>query len=370
MPTSFVIMPFGGYFDHYYSAVIKPTLEGVGLVSRRADEIYSTTAVMNDIYRAISDADLCIADLTDKNPNVSYELGVAHSLAKPVVMITQRIDDVPFDYRHLRIVRYDPLAIGWERALAEALTKTIAEVMKRPSDYVVFAGAATQEGKMRQHLINIFYSVDCVLDKYDVVVMDEAGNARARTTWTYDAHSDIYHLCENRAIESPGRIEVLRAYDKINGRHMEVVELERTPTLLSYLMFMTSFKRPGQRFVLETEMLLENYLGPLPRTGAVSMVHQAATRSKLKYQRLVEEFRLPKIPRYRRAYAEYVNHPDASMIGKRISAVEEADAYVITARYDPAKPFNHEVGVLIRDGRSTAPPRRKTQKPKPAIRRR
>jgi hypothetical protein len=288
-------MPFGGYFDRYYSEVIKPTLERLELIARRADEIYGTNAIITDIYTAIADANICIADVTGRNPNVSYELGMAHSLAKPVVIITQDIKDVPFDYRHWRIIEYDPRAVGWERKLAVALENTTKEVLTRPGDYVPFKILGTQESKMRTHLLNIFSTVDCLLDKYDVITMDESGSVRARTTWTFAAQVDVFHICENRAIDKPGRIDILRAYDRLNGRNMEIIEIERTPTHLSYLMLMSSFKKPGQRFVLETEMYLENYMGMLPSTGSESMAHQAAAKSQIKYKRLREEFRLPKL---------------------------------------------------------------------------
>jgi hypothetical protein len=313
--------------------------------------------VITDIYRAIADSDICIADLTGRNPNVSYELGVAHSLAKPVVMITQKVEDVPFDYKHLRIIAYDPLVVGWEHLLADSLTKTAAEVLRRPSDYVVFEGAATQAAKMRQHLIDIFFDVNCTLDKHDIVRMDVHGHAHVETTWTFDAHSNIYHLCEHRAIERPGKMEIRRAYDRINGRDMDVVELTRTSTRLSYMMMMSNFKRPEQRFVLDTALYLENYLAPLPRTGSVSMVHQAARRSNIRYKRLREDFRLPKTSEYRHAYAEYVNHPLPKMIGTRIEVVEEDDAYVITALYETTKPFDHEVGIVIYAGTTSTKPK-------------
>jgi hypothetical protein len=78
---------------------------------------------MSDVYDSITRARVIIAELTGRNPNVFYELGIAHEQAKAVVQITQSIDDVPFDVRHLRTVVY-----GWG---AEANVARLAEDLDR-----------------------------------------------------------------------------------------------------------------------------------------------------------------------------------------------------------------------------------------------
>ena len=90
MSICFVMMPFGGYFDSYYSGVINHAILSSGLSPLRADEIYSTGAIIDDIHKAILNSQICIADVTGRNPNViSYELGMAHALRKPAIIITQ-----------------------------------------------------------------------------------------------------------------------------------------------------------------------------------------------------------------------------------------------------------------------------------------
>ena len=61
---------------------------------------------MKDIIRGICEADLIVAELTSLNPNVLYELGIAHGLNKPTILLTQSIEDVPFDLRSYRIISY------------------------------------------------------------------------------------------------------------------------------------------------------------------------------------------------------------------------------------------------------------------------
>ena len=69
---------------------------------------------MTLIWENILRADLIIADLTGRNPNVFYELGYAHALHKNTVLITQSIDDVPFDLRHRQMIKYFATAKGYK----------------------------------------------------------------------------------------------------------------------------------------------------------------------------------------------------------------------------------------------------------------
>jgi len=72
----------------------------------RADQIFSVNPIIDDILQAVKDADIIIADLTDNNPNVFYELGMCHMLKKQVILITQN-ESAPFDLSHMRRIRYE-----------------------------------------------------------------------------------------------------------------------------------------------------------------------------------------------------------------------------------------------------------------------
>ncbi|MDO5416887.1 MAG: DNA cytosine methyltransferase [Lachnospiraceae bacterium] len=121
----FVIMPFEKKLDECYSKLIKPTVENCGYEVKRADEIYGTNAIIDDITKEIKEADLLIADATGKNPNVNYELGYSHALEKQVIIITQQISDIPFDYRHRRAIVYDTSEFEWKKKLENHLMRTI-----------------------------------------------------------------------------------------------------------------------------------------------------------------------------------------------------------------------------------------------------
>ena len=103
----FVIMPFDEEFDAVYQDIIKPVTEGLKLRCLRADEIFTSTSIIEDIQPHIRKARFLIADLTHRNPNVFYELGFAHALDKDVILLTQDLKkDVPFDLQHRRITAY------------------------------------------------------------------------------------------------------------------------------------------------------------------------------------------------------------------------------------------------------------------------
>lgn len=132
-PTCFVISPFGGWFDKYYTDVIALAIEEAGLKAHRADDLYRPSSIIHDIWQFVRKAKILVADLTGKNPNVLYELGLAHAIGKPVIMITQSLDDIPFDLRNLRIIPYDLRDPSWGQELKRQVQSAIAEVLDAPA---------------------------------------------------------------------------------------------------------------------------------------------------------------------------------------------------------------------------------------------
>ena len=103
----FVAIPSGNTFEAIYAELIKKPLARLGLQVDRAADLSTANDIMRDIIRGIEDADVVIADLTDRNPNVFYEIGLAHARERPVVMLTQDLEDIPFDLRQYRTIKYD-----------------------------------------------------------------------------------------------------------------------------------------------------------------------------------------------------------------------------------------------------------------------
>ena len=106
MPRAFVLISFEEPFESVYTSLIKAPLEEVGFEVERADSRLDQRSILQDIFRGIAGADLVVADLTGLNPNVFYELGVAHALEIPTILLTQNVDELPFDLRAYRANEY------------------------------------------------------------------------------------------------------------------------------------------------------------------------------------------------------------------------------------------------------------------------
>lgn len=121
-----LMMPFETGFNEVNTA-IKSSCESVGFVCKRADDIWINQTVIQDVVSLICKAALVICDCTGRNPNVFYEIGIAHSLGKEVILITQSSNDVPFDLSHIRYLTYLNNDQGRE-ALASDLASRIRTI--------------------------------------------------------------------------------------------------------------------------------------------------------------------------------------------------------------------------------------------------
>lgn len=99
-------MPFAEELSDVYRYLISDGLNNAGYDVKRADDILSQNNILSDIVSGIYSSELIIADLTGSNPNVYYELGIAHALNKNVILLTQDIEELPFDLRSYRVVSY------------------------------------------------------------------------------------------------------------------------------------------------------------------------------------------------------------------------------------------------------------------------
>ena len=128
--TCFVVMPFGGEeLDIVYEDFIRPVLENeCALTCERGDDLFGSNVIVEDIRSSIDNARLVLADLTGKNANVFYEVGIAHTMDKPVLLLAQSMDDVPFDLRHRRVLIYEYSPRGCKKlelALSQHVNKMV-----------------------------------------------------------------------------------------------------------------------------------------------------------------------------------------------------------------------------------------------------
>lgn len=117
--SMFVLMPFRKEFEGVYG-VIKRVGTKLGIRVFRADEMVSPGQITDQILEAINKSGIILADLTHKNPNVLYEIGIAHTLGKKTILITQDSGDIPFDLGYLRFIVYENTVTGAEQ-LEESL---------------------------------------------------------------------------------------------------------------------------------------------------------------------------------------------------------------------------------------------------------
>jgi hypothetical protein len=120
---AFVLMPFRQPFDTYYPTVFQPALEACGFSVHRADDIYTPRPVMLDIQESILTSDLILCEMTGRSPNVFYELGLAHAVGKPAILVSTDEEDIPFDLQHVRVIHYKTEAPGWEDKLRQEIQK-------------------------------------------------------------------------------------------------------------------------------------------------------------------------------------------------------------------------------------------------------
>lgn len=122
----FVIMKFDEEMNAVYRDLIKSPLEKAGYSVSRADDPNTDYVVYENIYDRIVqhlwDADYILADLTKFRPNVFYELGVAHTLNKRTIQISQKLDkDIPFDIKSQHVISYDVSTAGTSNVTSEIL---------------------------------------------------------------------------------------------------------------------------------------------------------------------------------------------------------------------------------------------------------
>jgi hypothetical protein len=111
-PTAFAIMQFSAPYNELYAEVIRPLTEELGLTCIRADESFGPGVIIHDIERQILEAQVIIADITPANSNVYYEVGYAHALQKPTILIAEKTTDLPFDVSPFRVLFYENSIAG------------------------------------------------------------------------------------------------------------------------------------------------------------------------------------------------------------------------------------------------------------------
>jgi hypothetical protein len=133
------MMPFANPLGGYYATLYEPAIKKAGLTAVRADtDIFGTGKIIDQIWAGINNAKVLVAELTGRNPNVLYELGIAHALRKPVVLVSSNESDVPFDVRHVRVIYYELTDPFWGEKLIAKVAENIISAIKNPQEAIMF----------------------------------------------------------------------------------------------------------------------------------------------------------------------------------------------------------------------------------------
>lgn len=129
-----LMIPFDVSFTRVCKT-IKSAATSLSLKCERADDIFENSVLVQDIFTLIFKASIIVCDCSGKNSNVLYETGIAHLLGRSVILITQNLDDIPFDLRHHRIITYLNDSAGL-RTLKKKLTNRMKTLMGKVEDYI------------------------------------------------------------------------------------------------------------------------------------------------------------------------------------------------------------------------------------------
>ncbi len=113
-PRCFVISPIGSqgsairqHADDVFDYILRPATEECGIVANRSDHLLEPGRISEQMFREIVTSQCCLCVLTGHNPNVFYELAIAQTVGTPVIILIEKSEELPFDIRDLRCVRYD-----------------------------------------------------------------------------------------------------------------------------------------------------------------------------------------------------------------------------------------------------------------------
>ncbi|MBF0508678.1 MAG: hypothetical protein HQK57_07115 [Deltaproteobacteria bacterium] len=137
-PKAFIVMQFSTPYDEVYRDAIQPLVEEMGFDPVRVDDIADPGIIISDIWTYITEASVVIAEISEANPNVYYEVGMAHSLRKPTLLLAKRGTHLPFDVRPHRCIFYDNSIPGRSR-LQDSLRKSLEALLGKP---IIAAAAA------------------------------------------------------------------------------------------------------------------------------------------------------------------------------------------------------------------------------------
>lgn len=155
----FSAIPFSKEFEDIHYA-LRMAVEESGHILIRMDELFSTGSIMNQLQEEINKADLLIADISNQNPNVMYEVGYAQSANVPVLLISQKGDHIPFDFASIQIIIY------YRKRLNETLTKRLRNYLIHTNFKEFYNKEKSAFEKDKESIKTVFVSYSHADSKY------------------------------------------------------------------------------------------------------------------------------------------------------------------------------------------------------------
>ena len=158
--------------DDVLDYLIIPALRNCGFMPEniiRADKLYSPGSINQDIISLVRSSDLCIIDITGKNPNVMYECGMRHGNGKPYILMARSGELLPFDIAGIRTIQYDLTSLK--------SAKESQDILERFVNSLIETGFVRDEGadsisSMAETLRNIEQKVNFLMNNYQTIGTD------------------------------------------------------------------------------------------------------------------------------------------------------------------------------------------------------
>ncbi len=277
-PECFVIMPFttpDGYeadhFNKIYEQLFKPAIEKAGYKPHRVDEDNASNTIQSKIIRRLIDAPMVLCDLSTRNPNVLYELGMRHAFDKPVLLVqekdTQRIFDISgiatVDYRSSRL--YDEI-IEDQNLIAKALKETaearksysVLNTYKLDAAKVNHSGEMTSDDRISLQLAVITDSINSIgerLDRVEQSGLPKMAEIDASTRYKADVANRMLKQAVDQAqmiIERYREREVLSANER---KEVEKARVNLKNTMKVTESYLNDDPKSGKNFMWAIQTL-------------------------------------------------------------------------------------------------------------------
>lgn len=132
-PKAFVAMQFTEPYNEVYRDAVEPLVKEIGFEPLRVDDVHGPGIIINDIINNLSESSIVLAEISEKNANVYYELGLAHALGKPTLLMAIKGTSLPFDVGPHRCIFYDNTIAGRGK-LQESLKRSLMSLLGRSID--------------------------------------------------------------------------------------------------------------------------------------------------------------------------------------------------------------------------------------------